>query len=1576
MLSLCFSLFSCGSEKADGEIGGSGSNTSQGTGDKVDLPKGDYIFAPGSTISIVTNSYADSAKEISGRLWQAIGTAIETKNDSAPMAAHEVIIGETGRDLSKTAYRQLQRLKDEKEEHEGYVGYVIYTDGNSVAIAFDVDDYGYNTCESLAIDYFLSKVMSNNSLLTLNKGVVAESCFDLLAYQEKIEDAEKEAKWAAVERTLSQQHANGKEIADALKYYVQSTGTDGVVGWLADLYDLEAGGFYFSNSGRNTVGYGPDIESTSQAVGFFISSGMFRSNADYPDWFIEKLVYFVKSLQDPNGRIYHPQWDRETLEKNTSRMGRDAGSAYQILSRFGRSPTYPIQGYEKDLEADYIDKNGNSVRPAAALTWRFNTSTVSAVSKVVPASLIAGFAHLENVESFKDYLDDQSARNQLPKTNNRYRSFYQIANELCTQAMTILERDEALNNGGAMRNMVINWLNEHQNKDTGLWDPGVGYDNTNAYYKAINFYNTMAAPMPNADKAIESIITVLMSDDPVETILYTFNVWGSLNQTMINLTSHANNKALVAAARAKLIELAPVAVRSTADIQLMFQKSDGSFGYFKDKTTNVSQNMPVAVANSNEGDVNCTTLTIGGILSSMVKTLGVSGFPANYTRVDGIRCMERIKALGPVIKNDETVIVDYLTFDDDAIGGEPALGIKAGTLTSGHFTVVSAPTKEDSGNKAVEFRSGKTYESIEISSVGVGPASSCFVFESDICIPEGGEFAELQILMQNSTYMLTIETEGEDVRVWETSSRKPDYAVETEIDACAKVGEWFNLKMEYYLGDKDTARAKIYFNGKLVAVTDNFFDDTGAKLSGDAVPKNSFDYVNIISVSSYNTIIRLDNVAAYATTVQYKVEKNVDINIDAPDKDRVLHDFDSGSLSEDIIISSGEGSITIEESPKTNSSSLKLAGDYDIYLPIVKRISGSGVKTVVFESDVYVGDSVGDLFRIYYRENNTKKQTLTSYDLKVVDTADGRVVKLLPVIDEKAGVAVDNVAIPVSENFNLRIEYYEEEFATLIFINDSLAAMTPSTCKGAPRLVGGLLEIKSMSSANTVYLDNLFFEKDKLSFAESAAPTGKSEVHDFSSSDSLVSLSGGAVIENEVAKLPANLSSIKVDATANGVVLMAANISADIKLSEAANDTYRFTVYSEDDKAIIAFDLVINGGKAVIREYYAGGSGTDISKTSINGDSLNITFKYYYKEHVMKVWINDTFVALNSLGYIYENEALMMSYVMMTKVSGSGSAFVDNVIAENTLEFYIEESSSDIVLDPKNDTTFEKTHAANPPASTNYDKVSTGSLLGVKGMELENGQYSKFLSLYTTPGGNDILDFQLLEADKLAGAKAVIFETDIYFDCDDDKSNAAVEIYFVNSSGKKGWYTSVTFNRGGNITLSDYKNGVSSLSGTKLATESKLFKLRIEYVVVDGRLFVNFYVDGEYVCMSTVLFGIDEPFAPEDITVFKFYTANAASGRILVDNSRIYQSNTYTDFELPEPPAPPVVEPEEPVVPDPKPDEPDQPITPDPKPNEPTGPETGEVRPSPNPDVGFDDVTGTEPTEPDNGETSDGGGWT
>ena len=57
----------------------------------------------------------------------------------------------------------------------------------------------------------------------------------------------------------------GKEGGEALEY-LYNMFDERIYLWLADLWEPEFGAFYFSNSGRDTDGYLPDIESTVQAL--------------------------------------------------------------------------------------------------------------------------------------------------------------------------------------------------------------------------------------------------------------------------------------------------------------------------------------------------------------------------------------------------------------------------------------------------------------------------------------------------------------------------------------------------------------------------------------------------------------------------------------------------------------------------------------------------------------------------------------------------------------------------------------------------------------------------------------------------------------------------------------------------------------------------------------------------------------------------------------------------------------------------------------------------------------------------------------------------------------------------------------------------------------------------------------------------------------------------------------------------------------------------------------------------------------------------------------------------------------
>ena len=309
-----FSVFSCG--KKNGE-------------DNQDNPSetvsGDFIYADGSTLVLV---YEDGAitSENFNKLYKALNSkksTVLTATSSVAAAEHEIVLGHSEREISKTAYKLLDRMEAENED---YVGYCIYSDGKSVAIAYDDEIYGVSVAENEAIKVFVEKYLAGDTL-KMDKGTASIEKFDAIERQEELDQVMLDVRWAEVEEKLVALHGEklGRESVTALKNYYYSLFTDELVTWFANLYDPVTGGFYFSNSARNSEGFLPDVESTAQALGFLTVSGITDDLSEFiPKEMQQQMVRFVKSLQSPeNGHFYHPQWGKELTDKYPARLGRE-----------------------------------------------------------------------------------------------------------------------------------------------------------------------------------------------------------------------------------------------------------------------------------------------------------------------------------------------------------------------------------------------------------------------------------------------------------------------------------------------------------------------------------------------------------------------------------------------------------------------------------------------------------------------------------------------------------------------------------------------------------------------------------------------------------------------------------------------------------------------------------------------------------------------------------------------------------------------------------------------------------------------------------------------------------------------------------------------------------------------------------------------------------------------------------------------------------------------------------------------------------------------------------------------------
>ena len=333
-----------------------------------------------------------SDTSVAEEIWQSVLYSFDTiakiNSDAEEQAAREIVIGNTNRRISSKA-NELLEIEREANNCE-YPMFLIYSDGNSLACVFDDNA----EAKSMLLEYLLENEIPEN-LFKHSKGVLYVN--DIISVQEAKDEVAVSKAWSAIEEKV------GSEITKELKA-LYSLYTDDIISWFANLYEpyvcicdgeckhtqyCDGGGYYYSNSGRNTPGYLPDIESTHQALGWISASGMTGGahyNTVIPDWMEKQIVRFIKSRQDPNGYFYHPQWSKDAINNNTSRRTRDLQWALSTLEGFGAIPTYDING----VKGDGILYDGTPLSDIAAtssvhLTEKLIASKAVRVSKIISA---------------------------------------------------------------------------------------------------------------------------------------------------------------------------------------------------------------------------------------------------------------------------------------------------------------------------------------------------------------------------------------------------------------------------------------------------------------------------------------------------------------------------------------------------------------------------------------------------------------------------------------------------------------------------------------------------------------------------------------------------------------------------------------------------------------------------------------------------------------------------------------------------------------------------------------------------------------------------------------------------------------------------------------------------------------------------------------------------------------------------------------------------------------------------------------------------------------------------------------
>lgn len=612
-------LYSADSETETGETG-------------VDTDTGAFT----SMVFAVANGTKIGARSISEAYKTATGAELSLVKDltAEPQAGSpgEIVLGATNRAVSAEAQARLEAYLTEHGTEWDTVSYIIYMENGSVALYWDSD-----ASHSAALSALIERLTAENFVMT--DGYEEVVTMRITEEKRKDEQASREQALSLVAEQYNQ------EIADAVADHLAIANEDFYL-WMAALYEprqcvcetydesgcrvcqlpvdedgsylCHGGGFYYSNSARDTDGYDIDLESTKQALCFLRDSGML---AEYGGEMIQAIprqmqndiVAFVRSLQDPeDGYFYHPQWGKDIT---TSRRGRDLSWATQLLEMFDAKPFW-------DTPNGVAGEYG---APGQVSTVSVKTTASTTTTKWVD--------HLATVKAFEAYLDTFDWANDS----------YSSGNTLSAEAAQIKARDkEGLANGefvdadgdGIADNGLIaafeRYMNAAQNAENGLWEDSVHYNSVNGLMKISMTYNSLGIRLPHAEEAFASAAEMAMLAPETadskgklpKNSVDVYNPWVAISGVLTNVSKYGD-ETTEETLRSALLENAAAMIRTTTAKTKKFVKDDGSYGYTWTTSPAKSQGASAAVPGTVEGDINGGTIAVWSTWNHMSLALGI-----------------------------------------------------------------------------------------------------------------------------------------------------------------------------------------------------------------------------------------------------------------------------------------------------------------------------------------------------------------------------------------------------------------------------------------------------------------------------------------------------------------------------------------------------------------------------------------------------------------------------------------------------------------------------------------------------------------------------------------------------------------------------------------------------------------------------------------------------------------------------------------------------------------------------------------------------------------------------------------
>ena len=1066
-------------------------------------PEVDYTGAVYSPEGGTTIIYSHSDKTSEGNI-PTLRSAIMNKSggyvgfelDSSTLSTREIVLGDTAREISKEARARMERMlvsairssANEDDASEDLVAYTVYASGGSVAIVWSRDSMA-----DAAIEYFLEKFVIDKSLI-LRDGyshteIISKSEFDTAREEEIYEKA-----WAALEAGVADEYSEYRDDVVAALKQLYTLYTDDMYAWLANLYDPGIGGFYSTNSGRDTVGFLPDIENTSAGLSFITSTKMYTGGS-YANVLPEKLKKeigdFVKSLQAPDGYFYHPQWNSDIT---TARKSRDLTSAQAILRNLGVTPTYPYPGTSS----------------VSGTSFRTTSLRNGSIPSLVAAVIIPGAPEqFQSVENYKQYLknaEDSIARGE--------RDFYNFGNEVQSQVSQIKSYGKLL--GEDLLTMTVDFFTEHQNQETGLWSNKYNYNATNGFHKVSSVYNSAGIAIPNAELAVESAMKIIGDSSlKISGGVEIYNAWSCIDYVIDNIRDYGEGTKeerdkRIAAILDVVYPFAAKAIYASYEMILPARHEDGSFSYsVSGYSSGAAQGSPTGVPNTYEGDVNGNALNCTSLLYCIYGALDLSSYVVPiFTEVDLEKYISILAGLGPVEKDPlktESRLYDFEeSVAEDDIPPElvPSDGSGGGKLSVG--------TDEESGNKYLKFEAvdltgtSLSNPNFEIASELLSSAPNKVRFEMDVLF-EDGKGLELLLYGNKGIIMQLSIIPKDGIITVKNSSDKENTLLQVSASSVLE------LRCEYVWFADETGYLAVY-NGddELPSGITTVAYQTDTKKGRH----QELTYIHIGAARAYSGTTRFDNLRLESVFVHERELEMPEIK----ENDRIVYDFeDLGSYLIPVGLNNGRR----DESSGLPRGTATVVGDEDKYVELVGQ---PAVDTPAEEPNFAQAN-------VKVSANNISKKanmSLIEMDLNFLTQSAGYFNAVVYIYSVKGfltqlnfkveGGAVTMTAAGDSSNvlanvqqgkeFKLRVEYSPELEYFAVYLNGASEPSGVTTVLHEDSRGHGLVRYiqigSSRNNSGTIAVDNIIVENyynSELDGSIPETPPPSSVVYDFENYD-------------------------------------------------------------------------------------------------------------------------------------------------------------------------------------------------------------------------------------------------------------------------------------------------------------------------------------------------------------------------------------------------------------------------------------------------------------------------------------------